>query len=279
MAFCEKKAIPAIVSTPADDADPTPLRESLLALAPQQENQHIVCDLLSPASTVICVTPIDASAPKGRLIAPQVQVLRELAEADHLAVLTQGKNLPQTLARFAGTPDLVITDAQAAKEVVAAFPEHIRVTTFSMLFARLKGDFPLQYAGARHIASLRENDAVLVAEACSHHAQSDDIARVKIPNLLQKRTGCSLDFSFYSGSDFPDDLSRYKLVLHCGGCMLNRREMRRRLRVCAQYGVPATNYGMAISFAQGVLERVAHPIIQADHTMQVCSENKQHTAI
>jgi [FeFe] hydrogenase H-cluster maturation GTPase HydF len=267
MAFCAKKAISAIVSTPADDADPTPLRESLLALAPQQENQQIVCDLLPPASMVICVTPIDASAPKGRLIAPQVQVLRELVEADHLAVLTQEKNLPQTLARFAGTPDLVITDAQAVKEVVAASPEHIRVTTFSMLFARLKGDFPLQYAGARHIASLRENDAVLVAEACSHHAQSDDIARVKIPALLQKRAGCSLDFSFYSGGDFPDDLSRYKLVLHCGGCMLNRREMRRRLRVCAQYGVPVTNYGMAISFAQGVLERTAYPIIQADHAM------------
>jgi [FeFe] hydrogenase H-cluster maturation GTPase HydF len=190
-----------------------------------------------------------------------VQVLRELAEADHLAVLTQGKDLPQTLARFAGTPDMVITDSQAVKEVVAALPEHIRVTTFSMLFARLKGDFPLQHAGARHIASLREGDAVLIAEACSHHAQSDDIARVKIPKLLQKYTGCSLDFSFYSGSDFPDDLSRYKLVLHCGGCMLNGREMRRRLRVCAQHGVPVTNYGMAISFAQGVLERVTHPIM------------------
>jgi [FeFe] hydrogenase H-cluster maturation GTPase HydF len=210
------------------------------------------------------VTPIDASAPKGRLIAPQVQVLRELVEADHLVVLTQGKDVPQALSRFAAAPDLVIADSQVIKEVLAALPKHIRVTTFSMLFARLKGDFPLQHAGARHIASLRENDAVLVAEACSHHAQPDDIARVKIPKLLQKRAGCSLEFSFYSGSDFPDDLSRYKLVLHCGGCMLNRREMLRRLRVCAQYGVPVTNYGMAISFAQGVLERVARPIIQAN---------------
>jgi len=264
-AFCREKALPVLVSSPADDADPAPLREALLALAPQQEDPRIVCDLLSSASTVVCVTPIDASAPKGRLIAPQVQVLRELVEADHLAVLTQGKDLPQSLSRFAAAPDFIITDSQVVKEVIAAVPETWRVTTFSMLFARLKGDFPLQHAGALHIASLRENDAVLVAEACAHHAQSDDIARVKLPALLQKRAGCSLDFSFYSGNDFPEDLSRYALVLHCGGCMLNRREMRRRLRICAQYGVPATNFGMALSFAQGVLERVAQPLMQARH--------------
>ena len=263
--FCQEKAIPAFVSTPADDADPALLREALLALTPQEEKVRIVGDLLSPASMVVCVTPIDASAPKGRLIAPQVQVLRELVEADHLAVLTQGKDLPHTLSRFTNAPDLVITDSQLVKEVIAALPETMRVTTFSMLFARLKGDFPLQYAGALHIASLRENDAVLVAEACAHHAQSDDIARVKLPALLQKRAGCALNFAFYSGSDFPEDLSRYALVLHCGGCMLNRREMRRRLRVCVQYGVPATNFGMALSFAQGVLERVAQPIMQTDH--------------
>ena len=263
--FCQEKALPALVSTPADDADPAPLREALLALVPQQEHQRIVCDLLAPASTVVCVTPIDASAPKGRLIAPQVQVLRELVEENHLAALTQGKDLPQSLSRFATAPDLVITDSQVVKDVIAAVPDTLRVTTFSMLFARLKGDFSLQYAGALHIASLRENDAVLVAEACSHHAQSDDIARVKLPALLQKRAGCSLNFFFYAGSDFPEDLSRYALVLHCGGCMLNRREMRRRLRVCAQYGVPATNFGMALSFAQGVLERVAQSIMQASH--------------
>jgi [FeFe] hydrogenase H-cluster maturation GTPase HydF len=265
MAFCREKTLPVFVSSPADDADPAPLREALLALTPQQENLRIAGDLLSPASMVVCVTPLDASAPKGRLIAPQVQVLRELVEEDHLVILSQGKDLPQSLSRLAATPDLVITDSQVVKEVIAAVPETLRVTTFSMLFARLKGDFPLQYAGALHIALLRENDAVLVAEACSHHAQSDDIARVKLPAWVQQRAGCALNFSFYAGSDFPEDLSRYALVLHCGGCMLNRREMRRRLRICAQYSVPATNFGMALSFAQGVLERVAQPIMQADH--------------
>ena len=258
--FCREKALPCIVSSPADDADPAPLRKALLALVPQEEDPPIVCDLLPPASTVLCITPIDASAPKGRLIAPQVQVLRELVEGDHLALITQGKDLPQILARLKAAPNLVITDSQVVQEVVAALPIDVPITTFSMLFSRLKGDFALQLAGAQHIASLREGDAVLVAEACSHHAQDDDIARVKIPALLQKRAGCSLHFSFYSGSDFPDDLSRYALVLHCGGCMLNRREMRRRLKVCAEHGVPVTNYGMAIAFAQGVLERVARPI-------------------
>ena len=264
--FCREKGIPYIVSAPpdpahADDTDPVPLREALLALTPQQDEPPLVCDLLAPASTVLCVTPIDASAPKGRLIAPQAQTLRELVEAQHLALLTQGQDLQQTLARLAAAPDLVITDSQVVKEVIAALPQDIRVTTFSMLFARLKGDFALQYAGALTIPELRENDAVLIAEACSHHAQADDIARVKIPALLQKRAECSLNFSFYSGSDFPNDLSRYALVLHCGGCMLNRREMRRRLRVCASHGIPVTNYGMAIAFAQGVLERVARPIL------------------
>jgi [FeFe] hydrogenase H-cluster maturation GTPase HydF len=263
--FCREKGIPCIVSTPDDDTDPAPLREALLALVPQQDDPPLVCDLLGPsstvASTVLCVTPIDASAPKGRLIAPQAQVLRELVEAGHLALLTQGQDLQQTLARLAVAPDLVITDSQVVKEVIAALPKGTRVTTFSMLFARLKGDFALQHAGALAIAELKENDAVLIAEACSHHAQADDIARVKIPALLQKRAGCSLNFSFYSGNDFPDDLSRYALVLHCGGCMLNRREMRRRLRVCASHGVPVTNYGMAIAFAQGVLERVSQPML------------------
>ena len=245
-----------------------PLIEALLSLVPQAGAEKcVVADLVPQQGLVVCVVPIDASAPKGRLIVPQVQVLRELADHNMLSLVTQPATLSLALTRLASPPDLVVADSQAIKEVAEVVPDAVPLTTFSLLFSRFKGDFALQMQGARAISSLMPGDPVLIAEACSHHAQDDDIARVKLPRALQQFTGHQLQFNFCSGRDFPDDLGRYKLVLHCGGCMLNAREMRRRLKLCATEQVPVTNYGMALSLCQGVLERAARPILAKEQTI------------
>lgn len=263
-AFCEKEALAFLALSAQSDTDPAPLREAVIATAAplKEEERPLLADLVPENGTVICVTPIDASAPKGRLIIPQVQVLRELVETNRLALVTQETRLAQALDGLRRPPDLVVTDSQVVEAVGKIVPESIPMTTFSLLFCRLKGDFALQLAGAQRIRSLRSGDVVLVAEACLHHPQHDDIGRVKLPRLLQKYSGHELSFEFCAGQDFPDDLARYALVLHCGGCMLNAREMRRRLKLCAACGVPATNYGMAISLIQGVLERAAAPLMR-----------------
>lgn len=260
--WCAGQSIPCLSLSAGRDKDPGPLREALLLLAPEPgSGGPLVQDLLPERATVVCVTPIDASAPKGRLIAPQVQVLRELADARHIALVLQPGELEEALARLRLPPDLVITDSQAVREVNAALPKSVPLTTFSVIFARYKGDFALLLEGARRIDSLQADDAVLIAEACAHHAQDDDIAKVKLPALLKRHTGKNLNFSFSAGADFPDDLERFALMVHCGGCMLNPGEMRRRLRQCAASGVAATNFGMAISLTKGVLERVAAPFL------------------
>ena len=260
VAFLRANTIPFLQTSAHDSAAQHALRHALLGLAPDAEKEPVVVvDLLPPHGLVVCVVPIDASAPKGRLIAPQVQVLRELAEHQHMSLLTQPATLPAALARLATPPELVVTDSQAVKLVAEIVPDTVPLTTFSLLFARLKGDFPLQVQGVKAIPQLLPNAPVLVAEACGHHAQEDDIARVKLPQALQKFLNHPLQFEFCSGKDFPDDLARYKLVLHCGGCMLTSREMQRRLKVCTMAQVPVTNYGMALSLCQGVLERVTRP--------------------
>ncbi len=254
--WCAENNLHCLALSADRATDPGPLREALVRLAPDLAQQPaLVADLLRPGSTIICVTPIDASAPKGRLIAPQVQTLRELLDYHHQAVLVQPQELGAALAKFKEPPDLVITDSQAVQEVAATLPQSIRLTTFSILFARLKGDFGLLLQGTRAINALPDNARILVAEACSHHAQDDDIARVKIPRLLKKHSGKEFHYTYAAGRDFPDNLQDYDLVILCGGCMLNPGEMKRRLRICAAHNVPATNFGMVISLAQGVLER------------------------
>lgn len=220
----------------------------------------LVRDLIRAGQTVVCVAPIDTSAPKGRLILPQVQVIRDILDARAYAYVVQNdQDFLNVNAGLKTPPALVVTDSQLIKSVAAAVPDDIPLTTFSTLFARYKGDLKILLDGARKLRELRDGDAVLIAEACSHHVQDDDIARVKMPALIKKATGRDIRFEWSAGVDFPADLRRFKVVIHCGGCMLSRLETLRRLNECARCGVPVTNFGMALSAMQGVLDRVVRP--------------------
>ena len=236
------------------------LKEKIIRELLQNNKEKLLLEgLVKEKDNIILVAPIDASAPKNRLILPQVQVLRELLDFHCVANVVQVEELEEALSLQNKAPKLIITDSQAIKEVNKIVPKDIPLTTFSILFARLKGDFEIMAKGAKQIDNLKDNDKILIAEACSHHAQDDDIAKVKIPNLISKYTSKNLDFEFCSGCDFPDNLEEYALVVHCGGCMITGAEMKHRQNECIRRGVPVTNYGMAISKAQGVLSRVIKP--------------------
>lgn len=215
--------------------------------------------LVGSKDRVVLVTPIDSSAPKGRLILPQVQVLREILDMGAVATVVQPQELPEAMKLLGKTAKIVITDSQAIKLVNDVVPPEIDLTTFSILFARLKGDLKIMTDGAKIVDMLGDGANVLIAEACSHHAQDDDIAKVKIPSLLKKYTQKQLNFSFCVGCNFPDNLEDFDLVVHCGACMLNVVEMNRRLKECVNRGVPITNYGIVISKTLGVLDRVIKP--------------------
>lgn len=220
----------------------------------------LVRDLIRAGQTVVCVAPIDTSAPKGRLILPQVQVIRDILDARAYAYVVQNdQDFLNVSAGLKTPPALVVTDSQLIKSVAAAVPDDIPLTTFSTLFARYKGDLKILLDGARKLRELQDGDTVLIAEACSHHVQDDDIARVKMPALIKKATGKDIRFEWSAGVDFPADLRRFKVVIHCGGCMLSRLETLRRLNECARCDVPVTNFGMALSAMQGVLDRVVRP--------------------
>ena len=211
-------------------------------------------DLIPPKSTVILVIPIDKEAPKGRLILPQVQTLRDLLDSSCLSYVVKESELKQALDNLKEPPALVITDSQAFKTVAEIVPQNIPLTSFSILFARLKGDLAAFRKGAEAIANLQDGDKVLILESCTHHAIEDDIGRVKIPALLRKKTGKNLIIENYAGHDFPD-ISSYKLIIHCGACMTNRREILSRILKANEAGVPVTNYGITISYCLGILER------------------------
>ena len=230
-------------------------------LTKDKQPDPLVADLVEPKDVVVLVTPIDLAAPKGRLILPQVQVIRELLDSNTIVMTTKVSELETTLGSLKKHPKLVITDSQAVKEVSAIVPSSIPLTTFSMLFARAKGNFEQMYHAVNSVQYLEDNSKILIAEGCSHHLTCDDIGRVKIPMLLQKYTGKKLNIEFVSGIDFPEDLSDYALVIHCGGCMLNQAEITRRLNECRKKNIPITNYGMLISLTQGVLTRVAEPLL------------------
>ena len=214
----------------------------------------IAGDLVPEKSTVILVIPIDKEAPKGRIILPQVQTIRDLLDSNCVTISVKESELQEAIDNLKVPPSLVITDSQAFKKVSEIVPENIPLTSFSILFARLKGDLKAFVDGAKAIDTLQDGDKVLILESCTHHAIEDDIGRVKIPNLLRKRTGKILIIENISGHDFPD-VSEYKLVIHCGACMTNRREVLSRILIANQKNVPITNYGIAISYCLGILSR------------------------
>lgn len=219
------------------------------------EDKKIVADLVAPNDLVVLVVPIDESAPKGRLILPQQRVIRELLECGVASVVCRDTELKETLASLGKKPRLVITDSQAFKAVSADTPEDIPLTSFSILFARYKGDLTAVVKGAAKLDKLKDGDRILISEGCTHHRQCNDIGTVKIPALVRKYTGKRLEFFFTSGGEFPEKLSSFALVIHCGACMLNNAEMQYRTNHAEDCGVPMTNYGIAIAQMNGILRR------------------------
>ncbi len=241
------------------------LKKQLLEIAPADflATPSLIGDLLPPGGFAVLVVPIDLEAPKGRLILPQVQTIRDILDNDAAAVVVKERELASALSNLKNPPAIVVTDSQAILKVTADVPKHIPVTTFSILFARQKSDLNVMAAGAATIDHLKPGDRVLIAEACSHHALEDDIGRIKIPRWLKQYVGGDLQIDTACGRDYPADLKDYKLILHCGACMMNRREMLTRLRKAQEAGVPVTNYGVAISFLQGVIKRSLAPFPSA----------------
>ena len=239
-----------------DDEFVFKFKEALVKLLPDDfvNSPKIAGDLVPAGSTVIFVTPIDKEAPKGRLILPQVQTIRDLLDSGCMPYVVKETELKQAIQNLKTPPALVITDSQAFKKVSEIVPDDIPLTSFSILFARLKGDLDEFANGAKAIENLKDGDMVLILESCTHHAIEDDIGRVKIPNLLRKKTGKNLVIHNYAGHDFPD-VKDYKLIIYCGACMTNRREVLSRILIANQAGVPITNYGVAISYCLGILPR------------------------
>ena len=232
------------------------LKEAIAALRPASGREaRIVADLLSPGDLVVLVTPIDEAAPKGRLILPQQQTIRDILEAGAMAAVTRETELPQTLAALKAPPRMVITDSQAFAKVSKDVPETVPLTSFSILFARYKGNLMGALRGVKALETLEDGDKVLISEGCTHHRQCNDIGTVKIPGWIRKKTGKEPEFVFTSGGEFPQDLTPYRLIVHCGGCMLNEREMQTRARRAAEQGVPMTNYGILIAHITGILAR------------------------
>ncbi|SHJ69408.1 [FeFe] hydrogenase H-cluster maturation GTPase HydF [Hespellia stercorisuis] len=232
------------------------LKELIAAQVKTEDlTMKIVGDLLEPNDLVVLVVPIDSAAPKGRLILPQQQTIRDVLEAGAVSVVVRETELKQMLASLGKKPKLVITDSQAFEQVAKDVPEDVLLTSFSILFARYKGNLAAVIQGARALDKLQDGDTVLISEGCTHHRQCEDIGTVKLPGWIKQHSGKKLYFEFSSGTEFPTDLSPYKLILHCGGCTLNEREMKYRLKCAEDQNIPMTNYGIAIAHMKGILER------------------------
>lgn len=229
---------------------------------------QLVGDLIKPGDVVVLVTPIDKAAPKGRLILPQQQTIRDIIENDAIAIVTKEYELAETFKLLSKKPALVITDSQAFLKVTADTPKDILLTSFSILFARYKGELTEMVRGINCLKNLKEKDKVLIVEGCTHHKQSDDIGTVKIPRWIRQLSGCEIEFEWASGTQFPKSLDKYAAIVHCGGCMLNNQEMKYRIEMSKQSGVAITNYGMLIAYMQGVLERALEPFPDALMTLE-----------
>lgn len=232
------------------------LKEQIAAAADTEEpERYIVRDLLKPSDMAVLVVPIDKAAPKGRLILPQQQTIRDILEADAVSVVVKETELKNVLGQFQNKPKMVITDSQAFEKVAADTPEDILLTSFSILFARYKGDLAAVVKGVTALDTLEDGDAILISEGCTHHRQCDDIGTVKLPRWIREYTRKEIRIETTSGTEFPDDLTKYKMIVHCGGCMLNEREMKYRLKCAEDQGVPMTNYGITIAYMKGILKR------------------------
>jgi [FeFe] hydrogenase H-cluster maturation GTPase HydF len=234
-------------------------KEIILSLPNDDSKFTIVGDLISPGDLVILVVPIDKSAPKGRLILPQQQTIRDILESDAIAIVTKEFELKETIENLKKKPRMVITDSQVFLKVAADTPKDVPLTSFSILFARHKGNLLELVRGTKAVEKLEDGDKILIAEACTHHQQSDDIGRVKIPRWLRQRTGKQLQFEYSSGVSFPENIKDYKLIVHCGGCMMNKKAMNFRIEQAIKAGVPIVNYGILIAYVQGILERSISP--------------------
>ncbi len=239
------------------------LKKEIITKSPDSyEEPTIIGDLVNPGDVAVLVCPIDSAAPKGRLILPQVQTLRDLLDHDAAGLVVKEKELKTSLEKI-DKPKIVVTDSQVFQQVDTDTPQDILMTSFSILFARYKGDLIELVKGAKAVEKLQPGDKVLIAEACTHHRQSDDIGKVKIPRWLQQYVGGELDFTWYSGGSYPDDISSYKVIVHCAGCMLNRKEMLYRIKLASSAGIPIINYGVIIAFLHGILDRALEPFPHA----------------
>ena len=237
------------------------LKELMAKTAPKDDNSnHVIGDLIAAGDVVVLVTPIDAAAPKGRLILPQVQTLRDILDSNAIGVVTKETELALTLTKLSAPPKLVVTDSQVFGKVAQIVPQDVPLTSFSILFSRYKGYLTGAVRGVKALDNLRDGDIVLISEGCTHHRQCGDIGTEKLPKLIRKHCGKDVQFEFTSGTGFPDDLSRYAVVVHCGGCMLTEREMHYRAKCADDQAIPFTNYGIAIAHMTGILQRSIEPL-------------------
>lgn len=264
--FCKNNNIKWINISSNNNTNIDKLKEMIIDIIPDyfKTEKVIVSDLIKGGDIVLLIVPIDLAAPKGRLILPQVEVIREILDSDAVAMVVKEREIQSALEKLNTKPALVITDSQVVLKVAGDIDDDIPFTTFSTLFARYKGDIDVLIKGANKIDELKDGDRILIAEACSHHVQSDDIGTVKIPRWIRQYSGKQLEFEKFSGNDFPEDVEKYALVVHCGSCMLTSLEFKRRLRECELKNIPITNYGVCISKVHGVLQRVIRPFYKTN---------------